>query len=162
MGNDNKRLEFIKKSLEKQIRFINYKRLSLASDEFTVTRNEDDLLQNWDTLLRANEKYNFMDVNIDGLSDYSVNSLVEYKNMLMEMITSKGISKDIVLGVSEILDMVHKCTGRNDFDSMSVSTLEMYCNMYMNNPMEFFQEVAKPIDEVISDLKQKERVGIRR
>ena len=45
---------------------------------------------------------------------------------------------------------------------MSLDTLEKYCNMFLNEPMEFFENVNKPLKEAINELKQLENAGIKK
>lgn len=162
MENYNKMLEFVKNSLNEKIKFINYKRFTMATVDYEIAGRDETLIQDWEKILGANDKYNFLDIDVNGLADNSLEALMQYKNMIFEMITSKGISKDVVFGVSEILNMIYKCTNRSDFDPMSLDTLEKYCNMFLNEPMEFFENVNKPLKEAINELKQLENAGIKK
>ena len=95
MENYNKMLEFVKNSLNEKIKFINYKRFTMATVDYEIAGRDETLIQDWEKILGANDKYNFLDIDVNGLADNSLEALMQYKNMIFEMITSKGISKDV-------------------------------------------------------------------
>ena len=156
MSKEMNGIMLLKKSLIDQVNFLNnnilYKKLSEV--KMSDSAGTGDYIEDYENVLGVLD--NGFDIDLEPLNGFVLDSYSDYINMIVEMVSKDGISRDVVLGIIDIMSFLNKNFGSEEYDVTSVSNVQNFCALYASSPMDFWDMVHAPVMAKIEELKRNE------